>query len=155
MRVHNYLVQFACTIGVFLVAASWTENLSPIFGWTGLVIAVVGAVILYAPRRDHLESTDGVPVAPTGIWVQPHTPLEAGSRVLAFSQGQWWRARVIALEAHEERVRINFIGWDPRYEESHRRSQLQLDEDLDPPPDPPADWPQPPALGSDTNIQRK
>src|SRR5207247_3573610 len=66
----------------------------------------------------------------------PDTPLEPGSRVLACSQGLWRRARVIALE-NDDRVRLNYVGWDPSWEESHRRSQLQLDADLPPPAEKP------------------
>ncbi|MCI0680847.1 MAG: hypothetical protein L0Y71_01985 [Gemmataceae bacterium] len=148
------LAQLAGAIGVVLAAASWTGYLSPLLGWTGVVIAVVCAIFLLAPQPVRLESPAGVPVAPTGVWVQPDTPLEPGSLVLACSQGHWWRARVLALE-DRDRVRVNFVGWDPRWEESHRRSQLQLDEDLAPLPELPAEPSQPPVPASDPRIQRK
>lgn len=155
MRTQNCLAYLFGAVGVVLAAASWTDNLSPFFGWSGVVVSVVAVLILLAPQTIQLEEPTGVPVAPTGVWVKPDTLLEPGSRILAFSQGQWWRARVIALEDGNERVRINFVGWDPRWEESHRRSQLQLDEDIDPPPEQPAEWPQPPVPTSDPRFQRK
>ena len=47
------------------------------------------------------HSAAGFPVEPSGVLVEPETPLEVGSTVLAFSQGHWWHAEVIALEGEE------------------------------------------------------
>jgi hypothetical protein len=71
------------------------------------------------------RSSAGFPVEPTGIPVEPETPLEVGSTVLAFSQGRWWRAEVTALEG--EHVRLRYPGWDQFWDESKPRSELQVD----------------------------
>jgi hypothetical protein len=125
-------------VGTILVVLSWIiGTVTAAVGWAGFIVALMGAVLTRLPasqqQASYPESPEGKPVAPTGIWVQPDTPLEPGSRVLAHSRGQWWRARVIALE-DGDRVRLNFLGWDPNWEESHRRSQLQLDADVSMPP---------------------
>ncbi|MCI0638374.1 MAG: hypothetical protein L0Y70_04825 [Gemmataceae bacterium] len=121
-------------VGTGLIVLSWMRAVSPTTGWIGFAIAGVGFVFTWAPRGQTIEgiyptSPQGNPVEPTGIWVTPETVLEPGTRVLAQSQGQWWRARVIAVEP-DGRVRVNYVGWDPNLEESHRRSQLQLDADV-------------------------
>ncbi|MCI0380555.1 MAG: hypothetical protein L0215_23455 [Gemmataceae bacterium] len=121
-------------VGTGLIVLSWINAVSPTAGWVGFAIAGVGFVFTYVPRDRHFEgiyptTPEGNPVEPTGIWVTPETRLEPGTRVLAHSQGHWWRARVIAIES-DDRVRVNYFGWDPNWEESHRRSQLQLDVDV-------------------------
>jgi hypothetical protein len=137
MQQLRQIASAAWVFGTILIVLSWTGTVSPTVGWAGFAVALIAAVITWVPQSApqqqilYPESAEGAPVAPTDIWVQTDTPLEPGSRVLAFSQGQWWRARVIAVEG-EDRVRVNFVGWDPRWEESHRRSQLQLDADLPP-----------------------
>jgi hypothetical protein len=72
------------------------------------------------------HSAAGFPVDPTGIPVEPETPLDVGSTVLAFSQGRWWRAEVIALEG-DEHVRLHYPGWDRAWDESKPRTELQVD----------------------------
>ena len=119
-------------VGTGLIILSWVSVVSASIGWAGFAIAGVGTLLSYLPRGRgnsvYPNSPEGNPVSPTGIWVTPETPLAAGSKVLAQSQGHWWRARVIAIES-DDRVRVNYFGWDPNWVESHRRSQLQLDED--------------------------
>ena len=156
-----YKIGFAgWLLGTVLIVLSWLGTVPPLVGWTGFAICLVGAMFTWMPQvqpDQHFltpQSPEAAPVAPTNLWVQADTVLEPGSRVLAFSQGQWWRARVIALEDND-RVRINYFGWDPKWEESHRRSQLQLDEDFDPPPVQPTARPAPEAHPSDTRIERK
>ena len=68
----------------------------------------------------------GLPVEPSGVPVEIETHLEAGLTVLAFSHGRWWRAEVTALEG-EDHVRIHYPGWDPIWDASMRRSDLQVD----------------------------
>jgi hypothetical protein len=80
-----------------------------------------------APK--HVEfpiSSEGNPVAPSGIPVTPETDLEVGSPVLAYEQGLWWRAEVIAVEPNDM-VRIHFPGWDNKWDWSVPRSTLQVD----------------------------
>ena len=101
-----------------------------------LASVILASAVVYAartiaravgrPPRAIPRSPAGLPVEPSGVPVEPETPLEIGSTVLAFSQGQWWRAEVIGLEG-EERVRIHFPGWDPSWDETVPRSDLQVD----------------------------
>ena len=83
-----------------------------------------GYVAISPNRVPH--SAAGFPVEPSGIPVELQTPLEAGSTVLAFSQGRWWRAEVIALE-DEEHVRLHYPGWDRAWDETKPRIELQVD----------------------------
>jgi hypothetical protein len=78
------------------------------------------------PPLEFPNSVDGNPVEPSGIPVRSDTRLEEGSTVLAFSQGRWWRAEVVRVEPGG-RVRIRFPGWDPKWDESVPRSELQVD----------------------------
>jgi hypothetical protein len=78
-----------------------------------------------APMFETPKSSEGFPVEPSGITVEPETPLEVGSIVLAFSQGRWWRAEVVALEENEM-VRIHFPGWDAKWDVSVPRGELQV-----------------------------
>jgi hypothetical protein len=71
-------------------------------------------------------SPHGYPVEPTGIKLGPEPPIEVGARVLAFSQGQWWRARVIAIES-DDVVRVHFPGWDATWDENLSLDQLEVD----------------------------
>jgi hypothetical protein len=67
-----------------------------------------------------------LPVEPSGIAVDADTPLEVGSRVLADWNGIWWRAQVIGLESGG-RVRVHYLGWEDRWDETVPRSRLQVD----------------------------
>jgi hypothetical protein len=101
-----------------------------------LASVILASAIVYASRKiagaiarqsaGMPQSAAGLPAEPSGIPVEPETPLEVGATVLAFSQGRWWRAEVIALEGGE-RVRIHYPGWDPTWDESVPRSELQVD----------------------------
>jgi hypothetical protein len=68
----------------------------------------------------------GMPVQPSGLPVGPDTPLEVGAAVLANWRGVWWRAQVVALEPGDL-VRIHYVGWDSRWDETVPRSSLLLD----------------------------
>jgi hypothetical protein len=48
--------------------------------------------------------------------------------LLAFSQGRWWRATVVAVE-EGDRVVVCFPGWDPKLRERFPRKHLQIDPD--------------------------
>jgi hypothetical protein len=78
------------------------------------------------PAMEAPLSSEGFPVEPSGIPIQPETPLEVGSTVLAYSQGRWWRAEVVGLEP-DDQVRIRYPGWDSKWDETARRSELQVD----------------------------
>jgi len=87
---------------------------------------------LYGPQFAQAQGgrvagdSSGRPVQPSGLPVGPDTPLEVGSPVLANWRGMWWRAQVVALES-EDRVRIHYVGWDSRWDETVPRSSLLLD----------------------------
>jgi len=71
------------------------------------------------------QSSEGYPVEPSGIQMQPETPLEIGTIVLACSHGQWWRAEVIGLEG-DEIVRIHYPGWGPEWDVAVPKIELQV-----------------------------
>jgi hypothetical protein len=77
------------------------------------------------PMFDAPTGWEGTPVEPSGIAVEPETPLEVGSVVLSFTQGRWWRTEVVALEENEM-VRIHFPGWDAKWDTSVPRGELQV-----------------------------
>jgi hypothetical protein len=77
------------------------------------------------PMFEEPASSEGIPVEPSGIAIEPETPLDVGSVVLSYSQGRWWRAEVVALEENEM-VRIHFPGWDEKWDASVPRGELQV-----------------------------
>ncbi len=77
------------------------------------------------PMFESPKGTEGFPVEPSGIAVEPETPLEVGSIVLSFSQGRWWRAEVSALE-DSQMVRVHYPGWDEKWDVSVPRGELQV-----------------------------
>lgn len=72
------------------------------------------------------ESSEGIPVEPSGIHVDLDTELEIGSSVLSFSQGRWWRAEVVGLEG-DDQVTIHFPGWDSKWDVTLPKTELQVD----------------------------
>ena len=78
------------------------------------------ATLFEAPK-----GSEGFPVEPSGIAVEPETPLEVGSIVLSYSQGRWWRAEVVAIEENDM-VRVHFPGWDEKWDVSVPRGELQV-----------------------------
>jgi len=78
------------------------------------------------PMFEAPQGPQGHPLEPSGIPLQPETPLEIGSTVLAFSQGRWWRAEVVELEG-DENVRLHFPGWDEKWDVTVPKTELQVD----------------------------
>jgi hypothetical protein len=78
------------------------------------------------PEIEWPQSDEGNPVEPSGVQVQPETPLEVGTIVLSFSQGRWWRAEVIGLEG-DDQVRIHYPGWDAKWDVTVPKTELQVD----------------------------
>lgn len=114
-------------VGTVLILLSWTSAVSPTVGWAGFAVALVGVALSWVSNRAFYPlPPEQKPVSPSGVAVGPDTPLEQGSRVLAYSQGYWWRARVVAIE-DGEMVRVDFPGWDPSWQVRVPRSQLQVD----------------------------
>jgi hypothetical protein len=85
-----------------------------------------GAGLMPPMAVQYPSSPSGLPAEPSGIQVGPDTPLDVGSKVLAFSMGGWWRAEVLALEA-DDSVRVRYPGWGDMFDEVLPRSRLQLD----------------------------
>ncbi len=69
---------------------------------------------------------EAYPVEPSGIPVEPETPLYVGDPVLVNWGGSWWRAQIIDLEPHG-RVRIHYVGWEEAFDASVARDELQMD----------------------------
>jgi hypothetical protein len=80
---------------------------------------------LQMPLFESPQGPEGFPVEPSGVHLEPETPLEIGATVLSFSQGRWWRAEVVALEGDE--VRIHFPGWDSKWDVTVPKTELQAD----------------------------
>ncbi|MBI3824137.1 MAG: hypothetical protein HY289_15825 [Planctomycetes bacterium] len=78
------------------------------------------------PMFESPQSSEGFPVEPSGIHLEPEMPLEVGSTVLSYSQGRWWRAEVVALEENDG-VRIHFPGWDAKWDLTVPKTELQVD----------------------------
>lgn len=85
-----------------------------------------GAVMNGMPIMEFPANAEGEPVEPSGVSFQPETPLEVGTRVLAFSMDRWWRADVIALEG-DDMVRIHYPGWDSSWDVTVPKTELQVD----------------------------
>jgi hypothetical protein len=79
----------------------------------------------HMPMFESPAGAEGFPVEPSGIAIEPETPLDVGSVVLSYSQGRWWRAEVVALE-DDDLVRIHFPGWDEKWDVSVPRGELQV-----------------------------
>lgn len=123
------IAMFLWIAGTALIVLSWISVVTPTVGWTGFVISLVGAGLTWIQPSASSASSDPMqvaPVEPSGLDVGPDTKLEVGARVLAFSQGNWWRAWVVAIE-DGGMVRVNFLGWDANLEYRVPRSELQLD----------------------------
>ena len=119
-------------IGIALIVGSWIDLVPPVAGWAGWVLAVVGAAVSYLPQREDRSAIpltqEGLPVEPSGVPVPPDVPLEPGMPLLAYSQGKWWRATVVTVEAGDVVV-VGFPGWDQRRRERVPRKHLQIDPD--------------------------
>jgi hypothetical protein len=119
-------------IGTALIAGSWIDVVSPAVGWIGFAIALVGTAVSYVPQREDRSAIpltqEGLPVEPSGVPVPADVPLEPGMPLLAYSQGKWWRATVITVEAGDVAV-VGFPGWDQRRRERVPRKRLQIDPD--------------------------
>lgn len=117
-------------VGTVLIVLSWFSAVTNQVGWAGFAIAMVGVLLSWLGYRGdqgfHQLPPEQQPVPPSGVEVDHDTPLEEGARVLAYSQGYWWRARIVAIE-DGEMVRVDFPGWDPGLQYRVPRTQLQLD----------------------------
>lgn len=118
--------------GTALVVASWVGAVSPLVGWGGFAVSLVGGLITWIPTR--VDPTilpltqEGFPVEPSGTPVPPDMPLEPGTPLLAQSQGQWWRAVVVSVEPGDE-VIVTYPGWNAEWMERLPRTALQVDPD--------------------------
>ena len=107
------------------------------FGSTTIGFAVVGIATLFGfgiqvwfsfQGRDvnFPSSPEGFPSQPSNVWVNEGSPLDVGTRVLAYWQNQWWRAVVVGEES-KDRVLVHYVGWNPIWNEVHKRTELQFD----------------------------
>jgi hypothetical protein len=71
------------------------------------------------------QNDAGNPVEPSGIAIEPETPLDVGSIVLSYSQDRWWRAEVVTVE-DDNLVCIHFPGWDSKWDVTVPRGELQV-----------------------------
>jgi len=106
--------------GPSLIVLSWLNAVPVEVGWLGFAVSMVGAVISYIPRKEARHfyplTQEGFPVEPSGAPVPADMALPPGTPLLAFSQGRWWRATVIAVEENGE-IEVGFPGWDPDWRE--------------------------------------
>lgn len=114
-------------VGTILILLSWTNSVTPEVGWTGFVMALIGALLSWMPNHSQRAlSPEQKPVPPSGIQINRDTPLEVGTRVLIYLQGNWWCARIVAIE-DAEMVRVELPAWDPGLQYRVPRTHLQLD----------------------------
>ncbi len=67
----------------------------------------------------------GYPVDPAGQSVLEDTSLKPGDRVIAWWNGDWWKAEVI--EVHPDgKIKVHYTGWDSQWDEVLERDRLQL-----------------------------
>lgn len=78
-----------------------------------------------AAERKRVGHNPG-PIESTGVAVTAKTPLAPGKELQVQWGGRWWAARVVALEG--DRVRIHYLGWDHRWDETVKRERLQRDD---------------------------
>ena len=132
----SYLVHFVCIAAMVAQLYVLSESCS----YLGTTVAVmIGNLFLrmvvtmtlhvYTAYKGGASfvaptSPEGMPVSPSGIWLEPDEPLEIGSCVLACSQGVWHRAVVIDFRSRG-RVLVHYPGWDPFWDEVHSRARLQ------------------------------
>jgi hypothetical protein len=119
-------------VGTALIVLSWMHAVPHVIGWLGFAISMIGVVISYIPQRHDSSvyplTQEGLPVEPSDSPVPADLHLEPGTPVLAFSQGKWWRATVITVEA-DDQVVVNYPGWDSSWVQRISRKQLQIDPD--------------------------
>ena len=90
-----------------------------------IAAAVAGLLILAAgPAGACEELTRPGPVAPSGLFVDDGSDLEAGQQVLVEWGSQWWSGEV--LWADGPQVRIHYSGWETSWDEVVPRGRLQL-----------------------------
>lgn len=118
--------------GTALIVMNWVGVVSPTVGWIGFGISGLAALVTYLPQRQDRTAypltQEGFPVEPSGVPVPPDLPLEPGTPLLALSEGRWWRATVIAVEA-DGKVLVGFPGWNPSRRQRLHRKNLQIDPD--------------------------
>ena len=113
--------------GTSVILLSWVGAVSPTVGWVGFAVTLAGCGLSWlANQPSYPVAPEQRPVRPSGVALAPDCQLAKGAAVLAYSQGYWWRARVVALEDNAI-VRLEFPGWDPSMQMRVPRDQLQVD----------------------------
>jgi hypothetical protein len=106
--------------------ASYPGTAEEIVDRYGLRLFHLGQLQMHLMQHGGQSGMPGLPVQPSGIAVGPETRLEAGSPVLIDWHGRWFRGEVVAIESGNQ-VRVHYVGWDARWDETVPRSRLQLD----------------------------
>jgi hypothetical protein len=144
-----FIVRLGATVGflaLVLALAGWYVadllelSAGPTFGWAiaafafialanailQLVLRLVFWIILQVKGRtlDAPDSPEGLPVAPTGVWVDENADLHPGDRVLACTRGGWQQAEIVRI-LPGKRVWLRFPGWDSFWDEPFRKRDLQ------------------------------
>jgi hypothetical protein len=115
--------------GAALLLLSALEVVGEVAGRVGFGLVILGVVLRrwnYNPELSYPQSNAGLPVEPSGVPVDDVTQLQLGATVLAYSQGRWWRAEVVAAEP-PDRALLHFPGWDRRWDDRYPRHLLQAD----------------------------
>lgn len=98
-------------------------------GWAVIVLetdpSTRPAAAAMVPTIETPSSDAGKPVAPSNVPMRADTPLSAGQTALAFSQGRWWRAEIVADLG--DQVRLHFPGWDAKWDINVPKVELQQD----------------------------
>lgn len=116
LSVPEAIVLASAIVAVALVCAAWALRKLP----------TAKAAPAPPEEQEYPQSAAGYPVEPSGVPVQPDTPLQVGDTILAPAQGRWWQALIIAIES-EDRLRIHYLGWPTKWDESLPRATLQVD----------------------------
>jgi hypothetical protein len=72
---------------------------------------------------------EGLPVDPSGVWIDDDLRIEVGMRMLALSEGRWHRAVVVGVNS-EDRISVHCIGWDAFWDDVIPRRKLQVDQSV-------------------------
>jgi hypothetical protein len=126
-RWFNWYVLTIAAAAVVYVTLTWGlgagASNAPLLASISLVLAVV-CFRISMTEVGSKRSGAGSHVEPTGIVIDDQTPLDIGTKVLAYWRGHWWNAVVVGFD--EERVIVRYVGWNETWDEPQPRSNIQL-----------------------------
>ncbi|HZZ81321.1 MAG TPA: hypothetical protein VFE62_22650 [Gemmataceae bacterium] len=127
--VNRYLLGALLGVGIYWVAWGGVPMVPSLSFYS--VTAIFGLILAFLVVRLWIgimvsvpTSPRATPVEPTGIVIDDQTPLEIGTKLVAYSGGRWWSAVVIGIA--DERVIIRYVGWTDSWNEPQPRRNLQL-----------------------------